>query len=97
MEVRSIGQLLQHEFGDISTCDFEFEGPGGARETMAILASAISIRKGCRPDDRPVQLALCDAVLLTYMICIRATQEEPKHDVLPEEIQIASTVPDAES
>jgi len=57
---------------------------------MAILAGAISISKGCRTDDRPIQLALFDAVLLTYVIRIRATQEEPKHDDLPEDIQATS-------
>jgi hypothetical protein len=33
---------------------------------------------------------------LSFVICVRSTQEEPKHDVLPEEIQIGPTVPDAE-
>ena len=63
---------------------------------MAIHAGTIPVREGSRANDSPIQTAFLDIVLLAYVICVRATQEESKHDVLPEEIQIGPTVPDAE-
>ncbi len=96
MEVRSIRQLLQHEVGDIGARDLSFDRLIGAWKAVAIHAGTIPVREGSRANDSPVQAAFLDIVLLAYVICVRSTQEEPKHDVLPEEIQIGPTVPDAE-
>ena len=63
---------------------------------MAIHAGTSSVREGSRANESPVQAAFLDVVLLACVICVRSTQEEPKHDVAPEEIQIGPTVPDAE-
>ena len=96
MKVRSIRQLLQHEVGHISARDLPFDRLIGAWKSVAIHAGTIPVREGCRANDSPVQSAFLDIVLLAYVICVRSTQEEPNHDVLPEEGEIGPTVPDSE-
>ena len=59
---------------------------------MSVLAGGFSVSEGSWTYDRPVQVALLDVVLLTFMVGVHWTQEESKHDVFPPEVQIASTI-----
>ena len=86
MEVRIIRQLLQYKVGDISARDFEFCGGVGIWKAVSVFAGAISVCEGSWTDNGPVETALHDVIFLHDMVCVRFTQKEPIHDVLPEEI-----------
>ena len=95
VKVRIVRQLLQHEVGDISARDFEFCRLVGAWKAVPVFAGAIPVREGSRTDNYPIQVALPDVVLLAYMVGVHWAQEESKHDVFPEEVQIAPTISDS--
>ena len=58
---------------------------------------SLSISEGSRTDDRPVLDPSPNVGLLAYMVGDHWTQEEPKHDVFPEDVPIAPTISDYKS
>ena len=94
MEVRIVGQLFQHEVRNIGARDFQFCRLVSVGKAVPVLAGAFTVGEGSRTDDRPVQMALPDVILLACMVGVRWTQEESKHDVFPEDVQISPTVSD---
>src|SRR5918997_6311812 len=95
-EVGVVGQLVEHEPGDVGTRDLELQPLLGGREAVPVLALAPAVGEGRRTDYRPIQGAVLDVRLLLLVVGECAPQQQPEHDVLPEEVEVARTLAGSE-
>src|SRR4028119_2042282 len=95
-EVGVVCQLVQHELGDVGARDLEPQPLLGGREAVPVLARALAVGEGCWTDYRPLQGATPDVRFLLLVVREGTPQQEPEHDVLPKEVEVARTLPDTE-
>src|SRR4028118_911132 len=62
-EVGVVGQLVEHEPGDVGARDLELQPLLGGREAVPVLARASAVGEGRRTDYRPIQCAVLDVLL----------------------------------